>query len=144
MAMFKDYQEFHEVFDALMREILSHPLIAPKLSKSKMIVQFQYTDPDAQITANLRDPAPAGSNLVGDLIWGDTELVPDVIFRQSADFSNRFWQGKENVIAAMAKRQVTAKGSIPKALQLIPVIRPTFRIYPEVLKKLGKDHLIIT
>ena len=101
-----------------------------------MIVQFQYTDPDTQVTMNLKDPAPK-------CLWGDTELKPDVIFKQSADFSNRFWQGKENVIAALAKRQVTARGSIPKALQLIPVIRPSFRIYPEVLKRLGKNHLLV-
>jgi putative sterol carrier protein len=142
MSLFKDSEELQKVFDAFMKEVLSHPLIGPKLAKSKMVVQFQYTDPDAQVTIDFRE-APKDSQMPGHLIWGETNIKPDVVFKQAADFSNRFWQGKENVIAAMAKRQVSAKGSITKALQLIPVIRPSFRIYPQVLEKLGMKHLVI-
>lgn len=140
MGIFKDAKEFEKVFDAFVNEILVHPLIGPKLTRSKMIVQFQYTDPDAQITINLKETPASGSK---SYVWGETDLKPDVIFKQSVDFSNRFWQGKENVIAALAKRQVSAQGSITKALQLIPVIRPSFRIYPKVLEKLGMNHLIV-
>jgi putative sterol carrier protein len=140
MGLFKDAKELEKVFKAFIEEVLVHPIIGPKLSRSKMIVQFQYTDPDTQITINLKDP---NIKLEERCIWGPTDLQPDVMFRQSADFSNRFWQGKENVIAAMAKRQVSAQGSITKALQLIPVIRPSFRIYPQVLDKIGMKHLIV-
>ncbi|MBI2712328.1 MAG: SCP2 sterol-binding domain-containing protein [Bdellovibrio sp.] len=140
MGVFKDAKEVEKVFSTFISQILAHPLIGPKLSKSKMIIQFQYTDPDCQVTINFKDPAPEGKY---PLVWGETPLKPDVMFRQSADFSNRFWQGKENVIAAMAKRQVTAQGSITKALQLIPIIRPSFRIYPKVLEDLGMKNLIV-
>ncbi len=142
MGLFKDSKELQEVFDAFFKEVLAHPLIGPKLARSKMIVQFQYTDPDAQITVNLKEPVK-DSSLPGTMTWGKCDSEPDVVFIQSADFSNRFWQGKENVIAALAKRSVTARGSITKALQLIPVIRPSFRIYPNVLEKLGKIHLVV-
>jgi putative sterol carrier protein len=142
MGLFKDTAEFQEVFDLLMREILTHPLIGPKLARSNLVVQFQYTEPDAQITINFKEPAK-DPKLSGNYTWGETLWQPDVIFKQSADFSNRFWQGKENVIAALAKRHVTARGSITKALALIPVIRPTFRLYPQVLQKLGKTHLVV-
>jgi putative sterol carrier protein len=158
MGLFKDAKDLETVFDAFMKEVLVHPLIAPKLARSKMIVQFQYTDPDTQITINFKEPQKESqkesqkefqkefqkdSKLAGTIIWGAVDCEPDVIFKQSADFSNRFWQGKENVIAALAKRQVTARGSITKALQLIPVIRPSFRIYPKVLEKLGRSYLIV-
>lgn len=142
MGLFKDKKEFEKVFDVFIRDVLVHPLIGPKLARSKMIVQFQYTDPDTQITINLKEP-PQEVGLAGSYSWGESKLEPDVVFKQSADFSNRFWQGKENVIAALAKRQVSARGSITKALQLIPVIRPSFRIYPQVLEKLGMKHLIV-
>lgn len=140
MSLFKDAKEVEKVFSDFIGGILVHPLIGPKLARSKMIIQFQYTDPDCQITINFKDPTPPGAP---PFVWGPTPLVPDVMFKQSADFSNRFWQGKENVIAAMAKRQVTAQGSITKALQLIPIIRPSFRIYPQTLEKLGMKHLIV-
>jgi hypothetical protein len=142
MSLFKDAPEFQKVFDTFMTDVLSHPLIGPKLQKSNLIVQFQYTDPDVTITIDFKSP-PKDPKRAGNFTWGETKLVPDVTFIQSADFSNRFWQGKENVIAAMAKRLVTARGSIPKALKLIPVIRPSFRIYPLVLEKLKMKHLII-
>ena len=140
MGLFKDAQELENVFTHFIKEVLTHPLIGPKLGRSKMIVQFQYTDPDGQITIDLRNPGDGG--MAGTFMWGETPLQPDVVFKQSADFSNRFWQGKENVIAALAKRQVTAKGSITKALQLIPIIRPSFRIYPQVVEKMGMRHLL--
>lgn len=144
---FASPEEFHEVFDAFMREILMHPIIGPKLARSRLVVRFEYTEPEMQITFNFREPLTEeakAQKLHGLYVWGETPWQPEVAFRQSAAFSNRFWQGKENVIAAMAKRQVTARGSIPKALQLIPVIRPSFRIYPQVLERLGKKHLIAT
>jgi len=142
MSVFKDKEEFIQIYDTFLKEVLSHPLIGPKLARSQMIIQFQYTDPDCMITINFKE-SPTDPKIPGNPRWGESNLNPDVMFRQSADFSNRFWQGKENVIAAMAKRQVTASGSIPKALQLIPLIRPSFRIYPQVLQRLGKGHLII-
>lgn len=136
MPIFKDVKELETVFGEFIQEVLVHPIIGPKLIRANMVVQFQYTDPDAQITIDLR-------NGKGKVIWGEVSIEPDVVFKQSADFSNRFWQGKENVIAALAKRQVTAKGSITKALQLIPVIRPSFRMYPKTLERLGKKSLVI-
>lgn len=140
MGLFKDSAELKRIFDVFFREVLLHPLIGPKLEKSRMVVRFEYTEPDAQVTFNLKNPIDK-KNLENTLIWGDSGLEADVTFKQSADFSNRFWQGKENVIAALAKRKVTASGSITKALQLIPVIRPSFRIYPQVLEKLELNHL---
>lgn len=141
--LFKDSAEFEKVYGAFMVEILKHPLIGPKLKRSGMIVQFQYKNPDVDVTINFKESHPTDSSLAGNYTFGPTPWEPDVTFIQSADFSNRFWQGKENVIAAMAKRQVTARGSIPKALQLIPVIRPSFRIYPQILERLGMKHLVV-
>ncbi len=142
MGLFKDSKELESVFNSFIKEVLSHPIIGPKLDRAKMIVQFQYTDPDAQITIDLKNSI-SDADVSAKITWGETLLVPDVTFKQSADFSNRFWQGKENVIAALAKRQVSAKGSITKALQLIPIIRPSFRIYPVILERLGMGHLVI-
>ncbi|MEK7692238.1 MAG: hypothetical protein AAB425_14575 [Bdellovibrionota bacterium] len=143
VAKFKDKEEFVEIYGAFMKELMSHPIIGPKLKRSGIVVQFQYTDPDVQITVNFKETGP-DPKVAGVCAFGDAPWAPEVTFIQSADFSNRFWQGKENVIAAMAKRQVTARGSIHRALALIPVIRPSFRIYPQILDRLGKKHLIAT
>ena len=142
VSLFKSKGEFEEIYGAFMNEILAHPIIGPKLGRSGIVVQFQYSNPDVLITVNFKEK-PVDSKLSGLCAFGPAPWAPDVTFIQSADFSNRFWQGKENVIAAMAKRQVTARGSIHKALALIPVIRPSFRIYPLILQRLGKAHLIV-
>lgn len=132
---FKDYDEFKKIFSALFDKLLSHEKISPSLSKANMIVQFQYTDPEAIITVNLKD-SPS-------YCFGETNLKPDVIFKQSCDFSHSFWHGFENAIAALAKRKITAKGDIPKALKLLPIIKPGFRLYPKVLEELGYQDKIL-
>jgi len=139
MGLFNDKAEFEDVLGALVESLVQDPSVGPKLARSKLIVRLEFTDPDTQITMNFKDTLPAGQNYV----WGDTPWEPDVAFRQPAEFSNRFWQGKVNVLVALAKRQVSARGNIAKALALVPAIQPAFRIYPQVLRRLGKSHLIV-
>jgi len=35
------------------------------------------------------------------------------------------------------------KGDAAKALALLPAIKPAFKIYPEVLKELGRKDLVL-
>ena len=37
-----------------------------------------------------------------------------------ADDANKFWLGKLNLVMAMAKGQVRAKGSVPEMLKMLP------------------------
>jgi 2-oxoisovalerate dehydrogenase E1 component len=61
---------------------------------------------------------------------------------QSGDASHLFWLGKLNVPRAIATRQVVARGSVPKALALLPAVKPVFDLYEQALQELGYADLI--
>ena len=42
MGIFRDVAEFEAVFTAFISEVLVHPIIGPKLARSKMIVRSIY------------------------------------------------------------------------------------------------------
>jgi len=45
--------------------------------------------------------------------------------------------------AALARRQIVAKGPIPKILKLLPAVEPMYQMYPNILHEIGRDDLII-
>ena len=61
---------------------------------------------------------------------------------QSGDTAHLFWLGQLNVARAIATRKVVSRGSVPKALALLPAIKPAFDLYPQVLQELGYDEMI--
>ena len=145
MSVYKSAEEFTKIYEEFMRRVMSHPRMGPKLASSKLVITFVYTDPNVSFTVNFKPDAPkAKEGDHGAFVFGpESPWKVDVTFTQTADLGNKFWQGKVNVIAALAKRQVRANGSITSALKLLPAIRPAFKVYPEVLKDLGFNHLVI-
>ncbi len=137
MAVFKDSKQFYETVGELMDRAKKDPNVGPKIAKSGSIIQFKYTEPDAVTTINAKDkPTQAGAFI--DVIHGPTNLVPDIVMSMKADVSHAFWQGKVDLVGAIARKQmVIEKGALPKILKLVPAITPLFKIYPGLLKEKG-------
>jgi len=137
MAVFKDSKQFYETVGELMDRAKKDPNVGPKIAKSGSIIQFKYTEPDAVTTINAKDkPTQAGAFI--DVIHGPTNLVPDIVMSMKADVSHAFWQGKVDLVGAIARKQmVIEKGALPKILKLVPAITPLFKIYPVLLKEKG-------
>ena len=47
--------------------------------------------------------------------------------------ANRYFQGKENVALAIARRRIKTGGDIKAALALIPITKPVFAQYRDML-----------
>jgi hypothetical protein len=47
--------------------------------------------------------------------------------------AHRFWLGNVNLVIALARREMVAKGPIPKILKLLPIIKPAYVLYPQYL-----------
>lgn len=135
MAVFRTTEELYTIMGALFERLKEHPDIAPRLLESNMVIRFRWRDPDGEVTVDLRH-API------TYTFGPCDLRPDVEMTQSADVAHLFWLGKLSVPRAIATRQVIAKGSVPKALKLLPAIQPAFAIYREVLRDLGREDLL--
>ncbi len=136
MAFFQSSAQLQQVLGDFFQELTTNSEIAPKLKESGLKIRFNYTDPELAISLDLSKSPIA-------ITFNDEQLKPDVEMNMKADVAHRFWFGKVNLIAALTRREMVAKGPIPKILKLLPAIKPAYRLYPEYLKSKGLDHLLI-
>jgi hypothetical protein len=47
-----------------------------------------------------------------------------------------------NLVAALTRGTMTAKGPIPAIMKLLPAITPAYKQYPEILRSKGLESLI--
>jgi len=135
MPVFRNADHLYRVLGALFERVRADYDMAQKLTQNPLVVRFVFTDPAAEITVDLRRQPVT-------FFLGPCELPADVEMTQSADVAHRFWLGQVNVPQAIATRQVIARGSVPKALALLPAIRPIFDLYPVVLRAMGETALL--
>lgn len=142
MGVFKDTQQFYDTVGELMQRAKSDPQVGPKIAKSGVIIQFKYTEPTAQTTVNAKGK-PTQPNAYVDVFNGPTDLKPDIEMSMAADTAHMFWQGKVNLVEALAKKKILLKGNQLKVLGLLPAVEPLYKKYPELLHEKGLDNLII-
>ena len=130
MGLFESSEKFEEVLGGFFSLVADTPIVADKLLASKLIIRFTYTDPDVVLLVDC-----SGDKL--DIRPGDTETKAEVEMSMSADIAHKFWFGKVNLMAALTRRQMVAKGPIPKILKLLPAIKPTYAMYPKYLDESG-------
>ncbi|MGD8524013.1 MAG: thiamine pyrophosphate-dependent enzyme, partial [Desulfobacterales bacterium] len=136
MSAFKSKDELVQVLSALWEEIFNTPAITEKISAEKLIVKFRFTDFGTNLYIDNKGDAPK-------YYWDPPHDVAfDVEMIQTSETSHQFWLQKLNVPVAIATRKVVAKGSVQKALKLIPALKPAFALYPEILKRKGKADLL--
>jgi putative sterol carrier protein len=136
MAYFKDAQEVYETIGKLFVELAADEELAPKFRKANTIVQYQYREPESQITVKLIE----GED--GQVDCGETNMEPEVVMTMDADTAHRFWLGKVNVTVALARGQMKAKGPVAKILKLVPLTKPVFPRYHALLEENGREDLI--
>ena len=133
---FKDEQDLYDNIGKLLQGLLKDEELAPKFRQANTIVQWQYREPDAQITARMLEDQD------GQVDLGPTELEPEVVMTMEADTAHRFWLGNVNVTVALARGQMKAKGPVAKILKLLPLVKPVFPRYRAQLEKDGRKDLI--
>jgi hypothetical protein len=60
----------------------------------------------------------------------------------NSDVANKYFQGKENVPMALARRRIRSGGDVKAALKLIPITKPVFAQYREMLER-EHPHLVV-
>jgi putative sterol carrier protein len=131
MAYFANTDELNKVMELLWNKIKADPEMSKKLIDAKMVVQFKYRDPDGLLTIDTSN----GQDM--KIVIGKTEIKPTIEMSMKADIAHEFWLGKVNVPMAIMSGKISSKGPTPKALALLPVIKPAYAMYPEVLQEAG-------
>ncbi|MBW2593888.1 MAG: SCP2 sterol-binding domain-containing protein [Deltaproteobacteria bacterium] len=130
MGVFENSEKFEEILGGFFKLIGDTPLVADKLLKSNLIIRFNYTDPDLILVIDC-----SGDTV--DIRAGDTDTKAIVEMKMKADIAHKFWFGKVNLTMALTRRQMVAKGPVPKILKLLPAIKPTYAMYPKYLDDNG-------
>ncbi len=138
---YKDVDQLYEIYGYFLKRVLEDDRIGSKMAKAGIVIKFIYTDPDAEITIDLKSPPPEGA--YGKFYLGKCDVKEDVWSKQSADHSHRFWHGYENPIASVAKGKVRQGGKVTAMLKLLPVVKPAFQMFPIALEEMGYTDLIV-
>jgi putative sterol carrier protein len=140
MTGFENKEQFKQIFNKFWERARQNTEIMEKLAKSQVVVRFDIEDPEVHMTINFRDPGPSGE--IGTLTF-DSDVEPEITVWSKSETTNKFWQGKLNTTVAMARGQVKLDGSVAKALGLLSKIKPLYDVYPEILKEMGFDSLVL-
>lgn len=106
------------------------PEMGPRLREVDTPQQFKF--PDLEMVVNIR----AGNANEPNLAWEWSEQVtwePKVKMEMSSETANRYFQGKENVAIAIARRRIKAGGDVKAALAIIPITKPLFARYRDMI-----------
>ena len=135
--VFKNTDMLYDILIEFYELLKDTPEIGPQLAQSDLCVQFRYTNPSAVITIDA-----TGDDI--EIIKGEFDGRPEVTLTMKADFAHKFWHGKANLVTALTRRQVAAKGNVPKTIKLLPILKPSYALYPKFLVKKGLRHLVMT
>jgi hypothetical protein len=142
---FKSKKEFVEVMDKLFTLMSTDPKVGPKLAVARVPQRWEFTDLGLVLNATFADAKAAKKGHFLKWVWGDKDCdwKPDVEMKMKSEIANKYFQGKENVTLAIALGRIKTRGSVPKALRLIPITKPIYEKYCQMLEDEGYEHLLV-
>jgi hypothetical protein len=137
-ASFESARELRECMDEVFSLMDRDAEMGPQLRDADTPQRFEFTDFDEVV--NIR---AAREGEEGNLHWewsDDVDWEPKVQMAMSSEVANRYFQGKENVPMAVARRRIKAGGDLKAALALIPITKPVYEQYREYVER-ERPHL---
>jgi hypothetical protein len=130
---FKSPAEFREVMDQVFGLMSTDPDMGPKLREADTPQRFEFPDVDMVATIRAAATVKDGQNL--EWAWGESGWECEVEMTMDSEVANRYFQGKENVAMGIARRRIKAGGNVKKALSILPLTKPVFAMYRDLLGK---------
>jgi hypothetical protein len=136
----KNAKEFREVMDRVFEMMSTDPEMGPKLRDADTPQRFEFPDLDLVVNITAAEDDSDGNNLTW--VWSDdVDWEPDVKMEMDSDVANKYFQGKENVAMAIARRRIKTSGNVKKALALIPITKPVYAKYRAMVEE-EYPHLV--
>lgn len=133
MPVFTDTEHFYSVLVPFFNRLKDDPDIGPKVLASGLVIRFDYTEPDATISIDCPNNA---------VVQGDPDVNADVTLSMKAEIAHKFWLGNINLMVALTRRQMIAKGPIAKIMKLLPIIKNSYDMYKAYLQEIGMGDAI--
>jgi hypothetical protein len=136
---FNSAAEFRNVMDRVFTLMSTDPEMGPALRDAETPQRFEFPDVDMVVNITYADDG-GEQNLQWE--WSDdVSWEPEVGMTMDSEIANRYFQGKENIAMAIARRRIKTSGNVKKALALIPITKPVYAQYREMLEK-DYPHLV--
>ena len=129
---FESSQEFRDVIDKVFTMMSTDPDMGPKLRDAETPQRFEF--PDLDLVVNITHNEDGTDD---NLRWewtDDVDWEPEVQMTMDSEVANRYFQGKENIAMAIARRRIKTSGNVKKALALIPITKPVYTRYRSMLE----------
>jgi hypothetical protein len=129
---FRSPEEFREIMDRTFSMMSEDPDMGPKLRDADVPQRFEFDD--LALVVNIRAAEPGED---GELHWewrDDVAWEPKVRMTMSSEVANKYFQGRENVPIAIARRRIKAGGDVKSALKLLPISKPIYERYREMVE----------
>ena len=138
---FRSAAEFREVMDKVFTIMSTDSDMGPKLRDAQTPQRFEFPDFDLAVNITYAETVEDGQNLRWQ--WSDdVDWEPEVEMTMDSDIANRYFQGKENIAMAIARRRIKTSGNVKKALALVPITKPVSGLYLEMLEA-DYPHLVV-
>lgn len=125
MPYFKDADEVYQYIGGVFRKATENE-VGPKLATADIDLQIYYSDPEAPMLIKMH-----GDNItVHD---GEENEEADVKLYMPSDIADKYWRGEYNLAVGLAKGHVKAKGPVNKILKLVPLTKPLFPMYRDMI-----------
>lgn len=130
---FRSAAEFREVMDRVFEIMSTDPEMGPRLRDAQTPQRFEFPDVDLVVNVTYAPEIEDGHHLRWE--WSDeVTWKPEVEMTMDSDVANRYFQGRENIAMAIARRRIKTSGNVKKALALIPVTKPVYAHYRAILE----------
>jgi putative sterol carrier protein len=131
---FKSAKEFREVMDRTFELMSTDPDMGPKLREAETPQRFEFPDLDLVVNVTYNDDDDSTDGLKWE--WSDdVAWDAEVTMVMSSEVANRYFQGKENIAMAIARRRIKTSGNVKKALAIIPITKPVFKQYADMVSR---------
>jgi hypothetical protein len=130
---FASPQEFREVMDRVLRMMSEDPEMGPRLRAADVPRRLEFED--VEMVVNVRTGRPdEAANLAW--VWSDEiDWSPQLNMTMSSQTANRYFQGKEPFVYALARRRIRTTGDLRSAFELVPMTRPVHDRYRELVER---------
>ena len=136
---YRSAKEFREVMDQTFRMMSEDPEMGPGLREADVPQRFEFEDLD--LVVNIR---AGGADEDANLYWEWTDDVPwepKVKMKMGSETANRYFQGRENIAIAIARRRIKTSGDVRAALSLVPITKPVYERYRALVED-AYPHLV--
>ena len=128
VPIFENADVMKRLFGELWTKMINETEFGSKLKENGITILFRIKDPEVLMFVDENGP----------LFGEEAEAkVPVVTMMMDGNTVHGFWLRQVNIPKALALRQIKAKGPVGKVLQILPLVKPGYQMYPTLCRQHG-------